>query len=168
MLSNYGGIWLDSTFYCTNNLEKYFKLPVWTIKRPNYRHTSVACGEFANYSFGCNYKSRYIFSIIKEYLYKYWKMYDYMIDYLFLDYIIVYVINHNEDVKQKFEEIKPNNPKCDELLKILDREYNEGIFEDLKKETDLFKLSWKCSTNKKITRKKTFYDALTESKNRNY
>ena len=162
LLSRYGGIWLDSTFYCTGNLEKYFTLPVWSIKRPDYRHTSVACGEFANYSFGCNYETRYVFSIIKEYLYEYWKLYDYMIDYLFLDYIIVYAINHNEIVKQKFEEIKPNNPECDELLKIINKEYNEEVFRNLIKETDLFKLSWKCTTNKDINRKQTFYGKLIE------
>lgn len=168
LLAKYGGIWLDSTFYCTGNLEKYFTLPVWTIKRPDYRHTSVACGAFANYSFGCNYESRYVFSIIKEYLYKYWEMYDYIIDYLFLDYIIVYVINHNKNVKQKFEEIKPNNPKCDELLKIINKEYNEEIFKDLIKDTDLFKLSWKCSNHKKIKGENTFYDMLIDNENRDY
>lgn len=159
LLSKYGGIWLDSTFYCTGNLEKYFNLPVWTIKRPDYGHVSVACGEFANYSFGCNYESRYVFSIIKEYLYEYWKMFDYMIDYLFLDYIIVYVINNYENIKQKFEEIKPNNPKCDELLKIINKEYNKEIFKDLTKDTDLFKLSWKCPINKK-KEKNTFYEMI--------
>lgn len=160
LLSKYGGIWLDATFYCTGKLEKYFTLPVWTIKRPNYRHTSVACGEFANYSFGCNYESRYVFAIIKEYLYKYWKMYDYTIDYLFLDYIIVYAINHNKVLKKAFEEIEPNNPKCDELLKLINKEFDEEKYKELIKNTDLFKLSWKCSASKE---KKTFYNILIDS-----
>lgn len=162
LLSKYGGIWLDSTFYCAGDLDKYFNLPVWSIKRPDYRHTSVACGQFANYSFGCNYEHRYIFSIIKEYLYEYWKMYDYMIDYLFLDYLIIHAINHNEIVKQKFAEIEPNNPECDELLKLLNEIYDKEKYELLKKQTDLFKLSWKSSALKEKNGKKTFYGILLE------
>ena len=90
-------------------------------------------------------------------------MYDYMIDYLFLDYIIVYAINHNKILKQRFEEIKPNNPKCDELLKLINKEFDEETYKELTKETELFKLSWKCSANKKNNRKKTFYEMLIDN-----
>ena len=160
ILSKYGGIWLDSTFYCTGNLEKYFELPFWSIKRPDYRHTSVACGSFANYSFGCDFDNREIFWIIKNYLLEYWKKYDYLIDYLFLDYIIVYCINNNELVMKRFNEIQPNNPQCDELLKLLNSVYDKKVFEELIKNTDLFKLSWKLSTKKIKKGKNTFYSKL--------
>ena len=30
LLGQYGGIWLDSTFYCTDSLEPYFESPVWS------------------------------------------------------------------------------------------------------------------------------------------
>ena len=56
LLARYGGVWLDSTFFLHREiLEPCFETPVWSIKRPDYRHVSVACGEFANYSFGCTY-----------------------------------------------------------------------------------------------------------------
>ena len=48
LLAQYGGVWLDSTFFCTGDLEPCFKSPIWSIKRPDYRHVSVSCGEFAN------------------------------------------------------------------------------------------------------------------------
>ena len=61
-------------------LEPCFKTPIWSIKRPDYRHVSVSCGEFANYSFGCTSEYRKVFAILREYLLDYWKQYDYMID----------------------------------------------------------------------------------------
>lgn len=160
LLSKYGGIWLDSTFYCVGSLEKYFQKRIWTIKRPDYRHTSVGCGQFATYSLGCDFENRYIFSYIKQYIYEYWKKYDYMIDYLFLDYLIVHAINNNDNVKKKFAEIEPNNFMCDELLKRLGKAYNHEEWELLKDKTDLFKLSWKSIPQKEINDKKTFYGML--------
>ena len=160
LLSKYGGIWLDSTFYCIGNLEKYFEYPAWTIKRPNYRHTSVACGLYANYSLGCRYEYRYIYEIIKQYVYIYWKTHDYMIDYLFLDYIIMYVIKNYIKVKKVFDEIIPNNPMCDELYKVLNNEYNEEDFKKLIENTDLFKLSWKKNCINMKKGKITYYGKL--------
>jgi len=160
LLSQYGGVWLDSTFYCTGTLEKCFSYPFWSIKRPNYRHTSVACGSFANYSFGCSSDYRKVFTIIKDYAFQYWKTYDYMVDYLFLDYLIIQAQKQNECVREAFKSIKSNNPHCDELLNVLDKPYNEYIWNDLKEKTSLFKLSWKTSFSLERNGNTTFYGKL--------
>ena len=160
LLGQYGGIWLDSTFYCTDSLEAYFERPVWSIKRPDYRHTSVACGYFANYSFGCQKEYRVVFNIIAEYLLMYWKTNDYMIDYLFLDYLIVQAQRKHRMVKEAFDLIEPNNPECDELLKILGNKYEEKVWNRMKKETALFKLTWKANFPKEISGDETFYGKL--------
>lgn len=135
LLARYGGVWLDSTFFCTGDLEPCFKTPIWSIKRPDYRHVSVSCGEFANYSFGCTSEYRKVFAILREYLLDYWKQYDYMIDYLFLDYLIVLARKQNSCVDQAFAKIPSNNKNCDELLKVL------GIgltFKEKRKFMDMF------------------------------
>ena len=54
LLAEYGGMWLDATFFCTGPLEEHMSLPMWSIKRPDYLHGSVACGMFANYSLACD------------------------------------------------------------------------------------------------------------------
>lgn len=109
LLATYGGVWLDSTFFCTGSLESCFGSPVWSIKRPDYRHTSVACGYFANYSFGCDSEHRYVFAVPLDYLLAYWKNNSYMIDYLFLDYLIVLAVKREQAVAEAFESIAPNN-----------------------------------------------------------
>ena len=162
LLGQYGGIWLDSTFSCTGSLESYFESPVWSIKRPDYRHSSVACGYFANYSFGCQTEYRIVFNIIAEYLLMYWKKNDYMIDYLFLDYLIVQAQRKHKMVKDAFDLIKPNNPECDELLKILGNKYEKKVWNRMKKETILFKLTWKANFPTEISGNKTFYGKLID------
>lgn len=162
LLAQYGGIWLDSTFLCVDNLSKYFELPIWSIKRPDYFHASVAAGYFANYSLGCDSDHRWIFKIILDFVLEYWKNNNIMIDYLFLDYLIVLVQKKDSRIADEFQKIKPNNPECDELFKILNEEYNEDKWNELKKGTRLFKLTWKQSFAKEKNGKKTFYGKLCE------
>lgn len=160
LLAQYGGVWLDSTFFCTGNLEACFATPVWSIKRPDYRHVSVSCGEFANYSFGCTSEYRKVFVILREYLLDYWKRYNYMIDYLFLDYLIVLARKQNAYVDQAFNEIIPNNKNCDELLKVLGNPYDSSEWEKMKNNTNLFKLTWKTDFSEKVDEKATYYGML--------
>ena len=55
LLAQHGGMWIDSTFFCTGiELQEYFKVSLWSIKRPDYFHASIAAGYFANYSFACD------------------------------------------------------------------------------------------------------------------
>ena len=94
LLARYGGIWIDSTFFCTgSSFEDYMKMPLWSIKRPDYLHCSIASGYFANYSLGCDYNHRYVYAVVRDFLYNYWKHYDRLIDYLLTDYAIV--LSHN-------------------------------------------------------------------------
>lgn len=162
LLARYGGMWLDSTFFCTDDLEEYFTSPVWSIKRPDYRHTSVACGNFANYSFGCNSDNRKVFATLLDYLLQYWKTHDYMVDYLFLDYLIVQAQQNSKEVADAFGEIAPNNPECDELLKVLENPFDEQLWDKLTKDTRLFKLTWKASFSKEVNGRQTFYGKLLE------
>lgn len=160
LLAQYGGVWLDATFFCIGSLDDYLKCPVWSIKRPEYRFTSVAAGYFANYSFGCDTEHRKVFAVLVEYLLEYWKRYDFMIDYLFLDYLIVQAQKQDVLIKETFKEIKPNNPNCDELLKILGSKFDVDKWNELKKETKLFKLTWKADFPETINGEKTFYGKL--------
>lgn len=161
LLSTYGGLWIDSTFFCTSPcFESYMKLPLWSIKRPDYLHCSVACGYFANYSLGCSYENRWIYKVILDFLFNYWKENNKLIDYLLTDYAIVLSQQHNKDIAEAFNKIQPNNPYCDELYKVLGKPYDKNTWERISKNTELYKLTWKQSFEKEINGKETFYGKL--------
>ena len=65
-------------------------------------------------------------------------------------------------VKEAFDLIEANNPKCDELLKILGNKYEEKVWRQMKKETALFKLTWKANFPEEISGDKTFYGKLMD------
>lgn len=162
LLSRYGGIWLDSTFFVCGDLSKYVEKPFWSIKRPDYLHASIAGGNFSNYSLGCSFENRWFFKIVLDFLYFYWKENNMLIDYLLTDYVIVLTQNHNVKAKELFKSIEPNNEYCDECAKILNQPYDRNIWNRISSTTDLFKLSWKSNFIKTSDGRPTFYCHLID------
>lgn len=161
LLAQHGGMWIDSTFYCTDNvLDDYFKWPLWSIKRPDYFHASIASGYFANYSFACTQENRWVFQTILDFLLEYWNKNDILTDYLFLDYLIVLVQKYDDRISEIFKKINSNNSQCDELYKIMAEPFDQEKWDVMKKDTALFKLSWKYEYPLEKDEKDTFYGRL--------
>lgn len=163
LLSRYGGMWLDSTFFCCRPLEDdVYRSPLFSIKRPDYLHGSIAGGYFANYSLGCDDEHRYVFAAVRDLFLEYWRRNDYLVDYLLTDYLIVMAQRHCPEIAAAFADIEPNNPECDELYKVLDEPYDANKWANLSSSTDLFKLTWKQEFPKQIDGSETFYGKLLE------
>jgi len=161
LLARYGGMWLDSTFFCRGGiLDQFLQQPLWSIKRPDYQHASVACGYFAGYSLSCTYENRWIFATIRDFFMQYWKENDMLVDYLLIDYMIVLAQRKDNRIAQKFAVIHPNNSQCDELVKVMNKPYDENRWKEMKKDTLLFKLSWKYDYVLEKDGKETFYAKL--------
>ena len=161
LLSAYGGLWLDATVYCVaSELSKYLECPLWTVKRPGYGYLSVAAGRFVTGSMGCDWEHRWIFAIIRDFVLHYWKENDLLLDYLVFDYLIDMVMRNNERLAGCFEEIEPNNPNSDELLKIMGKPYDEALWNKIRKDTSLYYLTWKRQFPLEVDGVDTFYGRL--------
>ena len=95
--------------------------------------------------------------MIRDFLLEYWRTNDFMVYYLFLDYLIVLVQRHCTAVKEAFAAITPNNPQCDDLFKCLGDVFNERHWESLIADTSLFKLTWKQEFPTEINGVETYY-----------
>lgn len=161
LLAKHGGMWLDATFYCTKQIpDEYFNMPIWSIKRPDYAHASVASGYFAGYSLACNQESRWMFATIRDFFLNYWKNNDTMVDYLMVDYMIVLAQKMDNRIENEFIKIPENNSLCDELFVLLGQKYDKNKWNLIKKDTFLFKLSWKQKFPKDIVGEETFFSKL--------
>ena len=160
LLADYGGLWLDATFFCTGSLDEYMHLPVWSIKRPDYLHASVACGMFANYSLACDDAHRRVFATLRDYYLRYWRENNELIDYLLTDYLIVLAQKYCNSVAMGFDNILSNNPQCDELIKVLGEPFDASEWERLKEDTQLFKLTWKQDFPESLDGRDTFFGRL--------
>lgn len=163
LLSRYGGLWLDATFYCSGELSgPVYEAPMFTVKRPDYAHGSIACGMFAGYSLGCDSNSRRLFAVARDYYLEYWKRSSFMVDYLLIDYLIILAQRHCPEANGALEAVVPNNPQCDELIKVLGDPFDAGEWERLKKDTQLFKLTWKQEYPTEIAGHKTYLAMLLD------
>lgn len=163
LLAEYGGLWLDATFFCTGlNVDACISDDLWSIKRPDYLHASVASGYFAGYSLACTYTNRWIFTTIRDFFSYYWKENDMLIDYLLIDYMIALAQRCDPRIATAFQEIQANNPQCDELCKVMNQEFDEDLWNSLRKDTHLFKLTWKQSFVEEKEGKSTFYGKLLD------
>ena len=164
LLSQHGGLWLDATFFCAHPLDDYLDMPLFTIKRPGYDHRSVACGMFAGYSLGCDYEHRRIFTVMRDFLFEYWRTNDFLIDYLLVDYMCKLAQQYDSRIAQAFESVVPNNPQCDDLVKSLASPFDQRLWDELKSDTSLFKLTWKQQFPSVVEGKDTFYARLLQQK----
>lgn len=165
LLAKYGGLWLDATFFCCRDLsDQVYNAPVFSIKRPDYFHGSIASGYFANYSLGCDKSHRRVFATVRDLFYEYWRRQSFLIDYLLTDYLIVLAERHDPWIKSSIDAIHPNNSACDELIKVLDQPFNDELWREFSKKTDLFKLTWKQDFSKQIGKDDSFYGALLKNR----
>ena len=162
LLAEHGGMWLDATFFCAGSLGEYMDLPIWSIKRPDYLHASVACGMFAGYSLACKEDQRHPFVVARDFFLEYWRNSDRLIDYLLVDYLIVQAQRHDPSIAVAFASIEPNNPRCDDLISILDRPFDQSAWSELLLDTSLFKLTWKQEFSKQTDGGQTYYGKLLE------
>lgn len=156
LLAEKGGVWLDATMFCTGSLEECFARPVWSTHRPGYLHLSPACGRFANYALGARGEGRRSFSIIRDLLLHYWETTERMNDYLFLDYLILLAQHADERTRELFGAIPDNNPRCDDLLICFGDAYDPEVWAAMKKDTQIFKLTWKLDYKDRKKGKTTF------------
>ena len=63
---------------------------------------------------------------------EYWENNDIMIDYLFLDYLIVFAQKNDQNIANAFQNIEPNNSECDELYKIMSQPFDKEKWNKMK------------------------------------
>ena len=95
LLEKYGGLWLDSTIFCASSLpESYFELPFFTCKS-----NPTSCGylsqmRWTTFVLG-GWRGNVFYRFIKEAFEEYWSQEQAAVDYLFFDYLIEVIGDHN-------------------------------------------------------------------------
>lgn len=151
LLSQNGGFWLDATMFITKPLpECIFSAPLFSIRNKPYgffvsrcRWTGFCMASWANCILprGVNEVLRY-----------YWKKETTLIDYFIIDYIIDMLYQSNNEIKNLIDDIPYNNENVHELTPLLCDTFDEYHFQELTKETFLFKLNWRKYTTAELER----------------
>ncbi len=162
LLSEYGGLWVDSTCWTSSAIPKYVKdLSFYSAKQYNAPVPLSSNSRWCAWVLGTNRKNHKLFSFTRDILKEYAKKEVYYIDYLFVDYVMSFAADKFDDVSNSIEQCPENSKNRNNLHFLLNSSFNEDTYNELTKDEWIFKLSLKTPWNKISNEKKlSFYGNL--------
>ena len=164
LLKNYGGLWIDATVLVTDKINIDCKLPFFSIKqKPDSIHF-VSQYRWAVWILGCSPQiGKVLFDCLENLFKAYLKKHSFFIDFFLFDYFLAVMYDEIPLVKQLVDNCPYNNPNAYELGNLLNKEFNEDAFVQLKENNTFHKLSWKQSYFMHTADDKpTFYSVISK------
>ena len=149
LLKNNGGLWMDATMYVTNSLDN-IELKELLYRVSQSKDTfNISFGRWTGFFMG-GPSGMDIMSFMDRLYQCYWEEYDELIDYFLIDYALDYAWNKNlSEFKSREYKYKNIDPHLFDMQKFLNSKYDEMFWNDLTRNTNLFKLSYKKKINEK-------------------
>lgn len=157
LLSEYGGIWMDSTIYLRNSLPNDINsYSFYTVKHNLYSNWHIAGGKWSSF-FLCAGRNNYGVKVIKNILTKYAENEDIIMAYLLTDAVMSVVYDKIPSFKKEVDTVPINNIKVFQMEDDLNTP-----FENYKIPALINKLSYKKIYSKYINNKITVYGKIIE------
>ena len=164
LLSEYGGLWIDATIFIPNSIpEDVFENEFFTCKRDIVGSGYVSGYRWTSFLNGCQ-KGCIIQRAAKDLFFAYWKKYDYLIDYLLVDYVLLLIYENIPKAKSLIDGLPCNNPQIEELQNRMSEVYDEEKYLKLINDSDtsFFKLSWRMEFVKEKDGWQTYFGKFLE------
>ena len=150
LLSQYGGLWLDSTIFVADRIpEEIFTAEYFTVKWPmRPKKGNLVQGRWTNFLHAAqkgNLLCRFIFDFFLEY----WRTQNSLINYFLIDYAIQMAWDEIPRCRKLLEAVPVTNDDLYRLEKMLNAKWDPAVFEEIKKNALFSKLSWRKEGNKK-------------------
>ncbi|MCV3756150.1 UNVERIFIED_CONTAM: hypothetical protein DV033_10480 [Limosilactobacillus fermentum] len=138
LLSKYGGVWIDSTVYCSNGLI----LPV--IEKEDlfmFKNDVLSGNEDIKMSswFISARKNNYVITTTKKLMLKYWRTHDYLIDYFLFHIFMSMILNSHPEEWDKIPTFDNVSPHI--MSKELNAPYSRVRYQQLNSFSSVHKLS---------------------------
>lgn len=164
LLCKYGGIWMDSTiFMMDKGLPDYiYKLPIFMYKfRCNMNMGYLEPKIFTNW-FIKSEKENPVLNVLYKTLIEYWKEEK---EYAYnLFHYVLRLIWDNYEIEEKYKNrLNIYDDRCRTLRSLLNKRYDEMLWNIMREEEPLQKLSYKNIGGGVGENKKTFYEYILEN-----
>lgn len=161
LISKNGGLWLDATIFVSREIPEYcFELPYFSIHYENST-SKIAKGKWTGFC-QAGQKNSIIHSFCRDIFFSYWEKYSKLIDYFFIDYVMLTGYNNILDFKKLVDSVPLNNQGIKELDKHFNDEYSKELLDNILSKSTFFKLNWKRDYKKEINGKNTIYGHFLE------
>ncbi|WP_288982434.1 capsular polysaccharide synthesis protein [uncultured Treponema sp.] len=162
LISKHGGLWLDATIFVSREIPEYcFELPYFSIHYETST-SKIAKGKWTGFC-QAGRKNLIIHSFCLDIFFSYWEKNNKLIDYFFIDYVMLAGYNNISDFKKLVDAVPPNNQGIKELDKHFNDEYSKELLDNILSESTFFKLNWKRDYKKVTNGKKTLYGYFLEN-----
>lgn len=161
LLKKYGGIWMDATLFCTDNIsEQFFAYPIfsgikYTVKK---QYRLISDFRWTGFFLGTNRINSLLFSFLLDIYESYFNKFNTAIEYLLLDYCIYIAYTSFPIIRKYFDDVLPNNPHTREFNdNLMDKPFSKDLLLKITEDTSVFKLSHRRNWKTENNGEKTFY-----------
>lgn len=154
LLANHGGIWVDATIWCKEEFDfSYMSKDVWwsiknsteNVKKESLGHgiTEGLWTGFLQAGVPNNIVNEFVLDCFTEY----YKKYDMSLNYFLQNLFIRVGYECVDSIKNTIDSINESNEKVYLLHEQINDKYSKTKWEDITKDTQLFKLTYKINYN---------------------
>lgn len=169
LLGTYGGMWIDSTVFLSDNFEfDFFDREFYTQKYS----TSEECPHEACMGKWCGFflygkPNLILFDFVWNSLLFWWERHNKAVDYVFFDYIIKTGYNNLCSIKSAIDSVEPNNKNIWSLSQHINERFDHDEYQKILDSNGFFKLAHKAPYKEKACDgEKTIYaHIISEVKN---
>lgn len=142
LLAQQGGLWLDATMLVTNDLpQEIFEMPFFSVKTEKKGYFVSQC-RWAVFCLGAQ-KGNPLFVQLASLFEQYLTTTDLFVDYFLFDNFIDMLYQRYPLIREQIDVLPLNNPCVHEMTPLLCANVSDADFEELMRDTYLFKLSYK-------------------------
>lgn len=163
LLSDYGGIWIDSTMFFIRDIPAAaVDSPFFTIKRTgnDINTFCVSHSEWNGQFLASTMTHCRIFEKERKMWETYWENYDSNIEYLMTDFFKARIFATDSEARRMLEAVRPTNGKLYVLSENMNEAYDATLWEKMSENEECFKLTYKM----KFKEGDSFYHRLIDGK----
>lgn len=144
LLSNYGGLWVDSTMLMVKDIPgNVWTDSFFTIRNVKNISDNVSSSRW-NIQFLSSTQAHYhIFETMRLLWEQYWEKFDANIDYFMTDYLLAFAYENDSDIRAAIDNVSPSNENLYALGYALNKPFDKDEWKRMKEGQDMFKLSYK-------------------------
>lgn len=163
LLKECGGIWVDSTFFFTNELpQEVDNYAFYSIKQYGKRKWVVTKDLWSVGMLSSAQGGNALVNFCYDFLCEYWKKENAPIGYLMTDCIIAIGYEKIDSIKKLIDDVPNNNGHAfDFVTSFADEPYNKNTLSEMNNDTYLYQLTYKKEYHTSINGVTTNYGGLT-------
>lgn len=164
LLEKWGGLWVDSTLLFTKPINNnYFSQPFFSVNLNKTKYHPHGYGQkltgcrWVGFCLGVSCAHSAIFQYLKYSIMEYWKVHDVLIDYFIMNRLILMAYNNDDFYKNLIDNVPTSNVNLYRLLPRLNDAFDINDYRSIMKDTEMFKISYKCKLEPQIRDKETIW-----------